>query len=132
MSATFAAGREAGDFGTVAKLTRVMTLAPVVLAMAAFLPRIESAGRDRPRAPMPWFVFGFIALVAANSFIVIPDALKAEVGVVSTFLLTVALAAMGLETSIGKLKAKGLRPALTGALASLFIAGFGLVLVRLS
>jgi hypothetical protein len=58
--------------------------------------------------------------------------LKAETGVVSTFLLTVALAAMGLETSVAKLKAKGLRPALTGALASLFIAGLGLMLVRLT
>ena len=86
----------------------------------------------RRRPPLPWFVFGFIALVAVNSMVGLPAPLKAEASVVSSFLLTMALAAMGLETSIAKLRAKGLRPALTGALASLFIAGLGLALIRLT
>lgn len=133
VAATFAVGREAGDFGTIAKLTRVMTLAPMVLAMAAFLPRPGmSAEGGRRHPPMPWFVAGFIALVAVNSAIDIPDGLKAETGAISSFMLTMALGAMGLETDIVKLRAKGIRPALTGALASLFIAGLGLVLVRLT
>jgi len=38
---------------------------------------------------------------------------------------------MGLETSIGKLTAKGLRPALLGAFAFLLIAGFSLTLIEL-
>jgi uncharacterized membrane protein YadS len=49
----------------------------------------------------------------------------------ATFLLSVALAAMGLERDIGKLAAKGLRPALLGAFAFLFIAGFSLTLIEL-
>ena len=49
----------------------------------------------------------------------------------TTFLLSVALAAMGLETNIGKLAAKGFRPALLGGLAFLFIAGFSLTLIKL-
>jgi uncharacterized membrane protein YadS len=48
-----------------------------------------------------------------------------------TFMLSVALAAMGLETDISKLRAKGVRPALLGALAFLFIAGFSLLLIKL-
>lgn len=132
VAAGFAVGREAGDFGTIAKLTRVMTLAPMVFAMAAFLPSPGEAGPDRPRPPLPWFVLGFIALVAVNSLIDIPAAVKTEIGDVSTFLLTMALAAMGLETSVARLRAKGLKPALTGALASLFIASLTLVLIRLS
>lgn len=132
VAATFAVGREAGDFGTVAKLTRVMTLAPMVFAMAAFLPSLGDTTSERARAPLPWFVLGFIALVAVNSFVAIPPAIKADASVVSTFLLTMALAAMGLETSIAKLKAKGMKPALTGALASLFIASLSLILVRLT
>jgi uncharacterized membrane protein YadS len=43
----------------------------------------------------------------------------------------VALAAMGLETDIRKLTARGIRPALLGALAFLFIASFSLVLIKL-
>jgi uncharacterized integral membrane protein (TIGR00698 family) len=45
--------------------------------------------------------------------------------------LSIALAAMGLETNIGKLTAKGFRPALLGTLAFLFIAGFSLTLIKL-
>jgi hypothetical protein len=48
-----------------------------------------------------------------------------------TFLLTVALAAIGLETDISKLYAKGLRPAVLGALAFLFIAIFSFILIKL-
>lgn len=132
VAATFTVSHEAGDFGTVAKLTRVMTMAPMVFAMAAFLPSLGDAGAERPKAPLPWFVLGFIALVAINSVVSIPSTLKADTNVVSTFLLTMALAAMGLETSVAKLKAKGLKPALTGALASLFIAGLTLMLIRLT
>jgi uncharacterized membrane protein YadS len=43
-----------------------------------------------------------------------------------------ALAAMGLETNIQKLRAKGLRPLLLGAAAFLFIASFSLALVTLT
>ena len=49
----------------------------------------------------------------------------------TSFLLTVALAAMGLETDIRKLRAKGVRPLALGALAWLFISGLGLGLVEL-
>jgi uncharacterized membrane protein YadS len=51
---------------------------------------------------------------------------------ITTFQLTMALAAMGLETNIQKLRAKGLRPLLLGAAAFLFIAGFSLMLVKLT
>ena len=80
---------------------------------------------------MPWFVLGFVALVGLNSLIAIPAEAKIWVIAVTTFLLTVALAAMGLETDIRKLLARGIRPALLGALAFLFIASFSLGLIKL-
>jgi uncharacterized membrane protein YadS len=50
----------------------------------------------------------------------------------TAFLLSIALAAMGLETDIAKLCAKGIRPAILGALAFLFIATFSLTLIKLT
>ena len=49
-----------------------------------------------------------------------------------TFLLSIALAAMGLETDIAKLASRGLRPALLGAFSFLFIAAFSLTLIKLT
>ncbi len=79
---------------------------------------------------MPWFLVGFVALVAVNSVVVVPPDVKHIIVPVTTFLLSVSLAAMGLETDIMKLKAKGLRPLLLGAASSLFIAGFSLALIK--
>jgi uncharacterized membrane protein YadS len=81
---------------------------------------------------MPWFVLGFIALVGVNSIVTIPAEAKGILVAVTTFLLTMALAAMGLETDIGKLRAKGMRPLALGAAAFIFIAAFSLVLVKLT
>jgi len=77
-------------------------------------------------------VLGFIALVLINSVITVPAEPKAWIIQVTTFLLSLSLAAMGLETDIGKLRAKGLRPLLLGAGAWLFIAGGSLLLVKLA
>lgn len=132
VAATFAVGRDAGEFGTVAKLTRVMMVAPIVLGMAAVALRRAETTAGAVRPPLPWFVAGFIALVGVNSLIAVPAPVKADVAMVSTALLTMALAAMGLETDFVKLKARGLRPALLGAIASLFIASLSLTLIRLS
>ncbi len=136
VAAAFQDGQKAGEFGTIAKLSRVMLLAPVVIALGLIAAR--STGKNAPapaassaRPPMPWFVLGFVALVGINSLIAIPAETKAWVAAATTFLLSVALAAMGLETDIRKLTAKGLRPALLGAFAFLFIAGFSLTLIKL-
>ena len=64
--------------------------------------------------------------------VTIPSDAKAWIVAATTFLLSVALAAMGLETDISKLTAKGFRPALLGAFAFLFIAGFSLALIKLT
>lgn len=130
-AASFQAGREAGEFGTVAKLTRVSMLAPMVVLLGVAAARRGHGHRGQSHAPMPWFVLGFVALVAVNSVVTIPAADRTLIVTATTFLLSLALAAMGLETDIRKLAAKGLRPLALGAMSWLFIAGFSLGLVRL-
>ena len=136
VAAAFQDGKAAGEFGTIAKLSRVILLAPTVIALGAMTARNTArhdaaAMASSPRPPMPWFVLGFAALVGLNSLIAIPAADKIWIASLTTFLLSVALAAMGLETDIRKLTAKGFRPALLGALAFLLIASFSLSLIKL-
>jgi uncharacterized integral membrane protein (TIGR00698 family) len=132
VAAAFQHGKEAGDFGTIAKLSRVMLLAPLVMTLGIIAVRRGSgasgakAGR---KTPMPWFVLGFIAMIGVNSLGIVPVDATHAVTPVTTFLLTMALAAMGLETDIRKLKAKGVRPLALGALAWIFISCFSLALI---
>ena len=86
--------------------------------------------RSQAKPPLPWFVLGFIALVGTNSVVTIPPEARSVIIPATTFLLSMALAAMGLETDIAKLRAKGIRPFILGLSAFIFIAGFSLVLVK--
>jgi uncharacterized integral membrane protein (TIGR00698 family) len=131
VAASFQDGQKAGEFGTIAKLSRVMLLAPMVIALGVIATRSSERGATAARPPMPWFVLGFVAMVGINSVVTIPTEARTWIVALTTFLLSVALAAMGLETDIGKLTARGFRPALLGALAFLFIAGFSLALIKL-
>lgn len=132
VAAAYQRGVDAGEIGTVAKLARVVMLAPVVMALGLWLARrrgdVGEGGAVRP--PFPWFVAGFAGLVLVNSLFPLPPAVTGAAGLASVVLLTVALGALGLETDLRALRAKGLRPLALAGAAWLFIAGFSLVLVR--
>jgi uncharacterized integral membrane protein (TIGR00698 family) len=134
VAASFQHGQVAGEMGTVSKLSRVMMLAPLVLALG-LLSRsgAEEQAAEAPRhtPTAPWFVLGFIAATSINSIVSIPVGLKSNLIWLTTFLLTVALAAMGMHTDLAKLRKRGFRPALLGSLASIFIGVFSLACIKL-
>ena len=72
-------------------------------------------------------VFGSMAMFAHP----IPADAKAWIVAGTTFLHLITLAAMRLETNIGRLTAKHFRPALLVGLAFLFTAGFSVTLIKL-
>jgi uncharacterized integral membrane protein (TIGR00698 family) len=135
VAAAFQDGEQAGQFGTIAKLSRVMMLAPMIIALGvvaaqhASRKELDQAGG---RVPVPWFVLGFVAVVVVNSLVTLPPQTHTPIVVTTTFMLSMALAAMGLETDVAKLRAKGLRPLLLGLAAFCFIAVFSLTLVKLA
>ncbi len=134
VAAAFQDGAHAGEIATVSKLTRVMMLAPLVITLGVIAARRAAHAADpdvkRKAPPMPWFVLGFIAMMILNSLVTIPAEPKAYIVLATTFMLSMALAAMGLETDFRKLKAEGLKPLVVGAAAWIFIAVFSLVLVK--
>ena len=138
VAAAFQNGTSSGHFGTIAKLSRVMLLAPTILVLGyVSAKRLQTVGGDHVTPaiqplPMPLFVLGFLAMMVFNSFDLIPQVDKTYLVQATTFFLTVALAAMGLETDFGKLRAKGWRPLLVGAGSWLFISAFSLVLIELA
>jgi uncharacterized membrane protein YadS len=64
-------------------------------------------GEGRAGVPMPWFALGFVALIIINSLFPVPAANKSPVGIMTAFGLSVALAAIGLEFDVRKLRARG-------------------------
>jgi uncharacterized integral membrane protein (TIGR00698 family) len=129
--AAFQNGEVSGQTALVAKLARVMMLAPLVLGFAWLLRRRTAGANDAAVAP-PWFLAGFLVMVAVASLIDLPDAVVRTVAELTTFLMTMALAAMGLDTDLMKLKLKGLAPLALAAAAAVFITLFSLALVKLA
>lgn len=125
VGAAFQGGEIAGELGTVAKLSRVMLLAPLIFVVGIMAAR-SSQAQDRGRVPVPWFVFGFLAMILANSLLSLPAEALAVMKSGSSFMLTIALAAMGLETDFRRLYTKGWRPLLLGALGWGYISVFSI------
>lgn len=123
-AAAFQGGAEAGIFGTTSKLVRVIALAPLVMALGWYVSRRScSSGVPHGRiAPVPWFVLGFLGFVAINSVIDIEPALRARLAQATVFLMTMALAAIGLQTDFSKLRLRGAKPFLLGLCAWAFIS----------
>ncbi len=132
VAASFQLGQGAGEIGTIVKLSRVIMLAPLVITLGLMVRRRAPANDPTTRPPLPWFVVGFIAMIALNSVVTIAPTIKADIAQLTTFLLALALAGMGLETDFRKLKAKGIAPFLLGAASWIFIGSLSLGLILLT
>ncbi|TWT10098.1 YeiH family protein [Reyranella sp. CPCC 100927] len=120
------AGQMMGDAKILAdaimtKLMRVAMLLPAVLFIVWWVTRSgEAAGDARPKPPL--FLFGFLTLAALNSFGLFPPAVQQAVSMASGILITIAIAALGIKTSLASLAAIGPRPVALLFVQTLFVA----------
>lgn len=133
-----AAGGHVADAATITKMIRVMLLAPVLVIMSLCLARkrkgTSAASQEKGKITIPWFAFGFLLVIAINSLLqeatFIPasvlDPTISFINNFDTFLLTMAMTALGAETSFDKFKQAGAKPFLLAAIIYvwLFFGGF--------
>ncbi|GAA3524019.1 YeiH family protein [Amycolatopsis ultiminotia] len=138
VAAAYAYGGDAGSYGIVVKLTRSLMLIPVVLVLAVLAARRNAgSGRMSLRA-LPWhrlvppFLIGFVAAAALDSAGLIPAGWHAPLATAGTFLITTALAGIGLSLKPAELRAAGHRPLLLGALLWIAVAASSLGLQALT
>lgn len=128
-----AMGEAISDPAVIVKMIRVLLLAPALLVMSIVLARIpaKSAGTTecRRRVTIPWFAVGFVVVIAFNSLNLLPRETVDAINTFDTFLLTMAMTALGAETSIDKFKKAGSRPFVLALIlyAWLVIGGYLLV-----
>ena len=112
-----------GDLGTFIKLLRVAMLVPVVLMIGIVFRTKVSAAVDRQKAPaVPLFLIGFIVLFAVNSSGFIPSEVIQPVANLAPVLLLVAIAALGIRTSMQEVMTIGMKPVLLIVGETIFIA----------
>jgi uncharacterized integral membrane protein (TIGR00698 family) len=121
------------DSAVVVKLTRVMLLVPVLFFFSWRQTRAARAeGKTAASIALPWFALAFVAVSAINSLLTFPPEIKNALLTLDTLLLAAAMAALGLETRIAKLRALGVKPLMLAAVLWLWLLVAGVILIRFS
>ncbi|NBC99807.1 YeiH family putative sulfate export transporter [Atlantibacter hermannii] len=111
VAAGHAISPDAENSAVIAKMLRVMMLAPFLIFLAARVKQLAPAGSARTgKITVPWFAVLFILVAIFNSFHLLPDALVRALITLDTVLLAMAMAALGLTTHVSALKKAGARP----------------------
>ena len=108
-----AMGTEISNVSIIVKMIRVMMLVPVLLILGVWAARRnakDGATAEKGKVNIPWFAVGFLAVIGFNSLNLLPPIFVDAINYVDTFLLTMAMAALGAETSIDKFKKAGAKP----------------------
>lgn len=108
-----AMGTEISNVAIIVKMIRVMLLVPVLLSLGywvALQSRNSSTAGSKGKVAIPWFALGFLAVIGFNSFNLLPEVAVDTINYIDTFLLTMAMVALGAETSIDKFKKAGSKP----------------------
>ncbi len=129
-------GRQATDTAVVVKLVRTLMIIPIVVGLAGLEARRTARAADPADAArsgglrvfrlVPWFLVGFLVVVLLRTVGVLPAAAAPGFSAVATFLITVALAAVGVSTDFGALRRAGFRPMLLGIALWVLVAGTSL------
>ena len=137
-----AMGKEISDAAIIVKMIRVMMLAPVLVVMSFMLARtavnsVVNGGRNggcvapsRGKITIPWFAFGFLAVIGFNSLDLLPHAVVDGINQVDTFMLTMAMTALGTETSIEKFKKAGAKPFVLATILYVWLLAGGYLLAK--
>jgi uncharacterized integral membrane protein (TIGR00698 family) len=120
VGAGFSLSREAGDAAAVTKLIRVAFLMPALLCMALALRGGSARSGGVPL--LPWFAVAFALLMLLNSTGVVASGVQEAASQASQVCLVVAIAAVGLKTSLRDVASLGWRPVLLLVLVTLFLS----------
>lgn len=117
--------------GIIVKMTRVMLLAPLLLGLGFILSkRKRQPGERAKKMFIPYFVFGFILVAGFNSLGLLTNDTVSTINFVDTFLLTMAMCALGMETNFSKFRSVGAAPLYLAALLFLWLLGGGYLVTK--
>lgn len=109
-------GNDALQTATMTKMLRVAMLIPMMFVFTAlFAPKAENGQAQAPKtvnpfAQIPLFLIGFVVLAVLNVVGFIPTVASDMLAQASQLLILVAMGALGIKTSLGKLKSVGWSP----------------------
>jgi uncharacterized integral membrane protein (TIGR00698 family) len=112
----------AGSFAVIVKLTRTLFIVPIVLVFSYIHARTklknaensQTTSKVNIRSIFPWFILLFIVMVTVKSTGLVPENIVTGITILSKLFMVMALAAIGLKTSIKEVKGVGWKPMVMG------------------
>ncbi len=139
VAAGYAFSEAAGDFATMVKLTRTLSIIPVVIIFSIINIRLKRKNNEINNIDtvennkvkivkiIPWFIVFFVVLAIINSTGIIPDSVSSNAKTISKFIMVMALASIGLKTSLKDMKSAGPRPMIHGFIISTLVVIVALI-----
>ena len=84
----------------------------------------------RSKISIPWFAVLFLVVIGFNSFGILSPDIVDFINVLDTFLLTMAMTALGAETSIEKFRKAGFKPFLLAFILFVWLVTAGYLMAR--
>ncbi len=129
-----AMGESISEVAIIVKMIRVIFLAPILLIFALIIGRRMNQNASNStsgvKITIPWFAFGFIAVIGFNSLNLLPQIIVDSINYIDTFLLTMAMTALGIETHLRKFKEAGVKPFLLAFILFIWLMVGGYFIVK--
>jgi uncharacterized integral membrane protein (TIGR00698 family) len=128
-----AVSETAANSGVIVKMTRVMLLVPVLLTLGFFIVRKSKMSGEtaKKKFPVPYFVLGFILVAGINSLSLFSPEAVSQINIADTFLLSMAMCALGLGTTFSKFKEAGTKPIYLASLLFIWLLVGGFFITKL-
>lgn len=118
-------GQQALEVATTVKLTRALWIIPITLIFSFY-----SAKGSKKKISIPWFIFGFLIMSLAFTFIDQLNTLKPHFLTISKLGFSLTLFCIGLSFDLNKIKKVGLKPFLFGTCLWIIVASLSLIYVK--
>lgn len=133
VAAGYAFSDAAGAYSVIVKLTRTLSIIPIVLIFSLINERLEmkealAAGHEAKsnkkvdlKKIFPYFILAFLGMVAIKSTGFIPEGISDIASSISKFLMVMALGAIGMKTNYKELSKSGIKPMIHGFVISTLV-----------
>lgn len=126
---------EMANAAIIVKMTRVIMIAPMLIVLGLYLAysakKEVGEANEKMKLVIPWFAVYFIAVAGFNSLHLVPNNIVDIINEIDTFLLTIAMTALGMGTVFAKFKGLGLAPVYTATVMFVWLVVGGFVVTKL-
>jgi len=114
----------------IVKMTRVLLIAPMLIILGIILAK-SAKSKAKTKLTIPWFALYFLVVVGFNSLSLLPKQIVEYINIFDTFLLTMAMSALGMGTILKNFKSSGAGAFKTAFLMFIWLIVGGFIVTKL-